>query len=479
MLESSFGTPQRREDRLALNQPFDQQIVLGMGAGQCGLNLFREILAKQPSSQVTLEQSPLLPWQRRTDLAAINERIARWKSTCKERLVGDVATFYLPYVEQAIECEPGIRIVCLKRCRDVVIAAYSQFLNESTLLPINHWTETPGPSGHHDPLWTQTFPQYDTEDRAEGIGRYWSEYYERADDLARQYADNFIIVDADTLTNADGVRRILDFIGIDRELQVVATGNQPPLTAPPVEELSLPTPRYDDRFDPRRCAILVPFVGSIQRECDAALQELERRGYRVLRVDGYAAIDQARNQLATDALIQGFEETLWIDSDIGFHPDDVEKLRRHELPIVCGIYAQKGKRVFACELAAGTQHVTFGSEGGLLEIQYAGTGFLLIRREVYSTIQRQLQLPICNDRFGRPMIPFFQPIAQSSDDGYWYLAEDYSFCERARQSGFNVFADTSIRLMHIGTYSYGWEDVGFERPRLDSFTLNAEQEDSD
>jgi hypothetical protein len=461
-----------------LNQRPDQQIVLGMGAGQCGLNLLQEILAQQPSSRVTLEQSPLLPWERCSDSAGIKERLARWKSAFQEQLVGDVATFYLPYVEQAIERDPGIRIVCLKRSRDEVISAFSQFLNETAPLPINHWTTTPGATGHHDPLWTQTFPQYETQDRAEGIARYWSEYYKRADDLGRQYPDNVIVIDVHSLTTADGVRRVLDFVGIDRELQVVVTGQQPPRTAPPAEKIGAPTPRYQDPFDPRRCVILVPFVGSIHQECNAALQELERRGYQVRRVGGYAAIDQGRNQLATDGLIHGFEETFWIDSDIGFHPDDVEKLRRHELPIVCSIYAQKGKRVFACELAAGTQRVKFGNEGGLLEIQYAGAGFLLVRREVYSIVQRKLQLPICNERFGRPMIPFFKPIVRSADDGHWYLAEDYSFCERARQSGFKVYADTSIRLWHIGTYSYGWEDVGIERPRLESFTLNKEQENN-
>jgi len=77
--------------------------------------------------------------------------------------------------------------------------------------------------------------------------------------------------------------------------------------------------------DPRKCVILVPFLGYIHQECDDGLKELERRGYAVRRVGGYAAIDQARNQMASDALRDGFEETLWIDSDIGFDPDSVER----------------------------------------------------------------------------------------------------------------------------------------------------------
>ena len=53
--------------------------------------------------------------------------------------------------------------------------------------------------------------------------------------------------------------------------------------------------------------------------------------------------------------------------------------------------------------------------------------------------------------------------------GHWYLADDYSFCERARQCGYKIMADTSIRLWHIGEYAYGWEDAGLDRPRHDSF----------
>ena len=103
-------------------------------------------------------------------------------------------------------------------------------------------------------------------------------------------------------------------------------------------------------MDPRKCAILVPFGGFIYQECEDALKELERRGYHVRRVSGYAAIDQGRNQMATDALLDGFEETLWIDSDIVFHPDAVDQLRSHPYPIVCGIYPQKGKRALACHV---------------------------------------------------------------------------------------------------------------------------------
>ena len=64
----------------------------------------------------------------------------------------------------------------------------------------------------------------------------------------------------------------------------------------------------------------------------------------------------------------GFEETLWIDSDIGFNPDDVERLRSHQLPVVAGIYAKKAKRELACKFLEDTTRIQFGKHGGLMEL---------------------------------------------------------------------------------------------------------------
>ncbi len=222
---------------------------------------------------------------------------------------------------------------------------------------------------------------------------------------------------------------------------------------------------------PRRCVILVPFATHVSPACERGLIELQRRGYEVWRVGGYAQIDYGRSQIVTDALKAGFEETFWIDSDIEFHADSVERLRSYGLPITSGVYARKGARALGSQALPGTARLDVGKGGGLREILYAAAGFLHVRREVYRTIQERLALPVCNERFGRPLVPFFLPMLRAIDNGHWYLGEDYAFCERARQCGFKIMADTSIRLWHIGEYAYGWEDAGQERARHDSFVL--------
>jgi hypothetical protein len=209
-----------------------------------------------------------------------------------------------------------------------------------------------------------------------------------------------------------------------------------------------------------RPVVLVPYLTHVEPGCDAGLRELERRGLEVRRYPSTAAVDRSRCDMATAALDEGYDELIWIDSDIQFDPDDVAKLRGHELPIVAGVYAKKGVRDLAVHLEPTTQELRFGAGGGLYDVRYVGAGFLCTRREVYDAIQRTFSLPVCNTRFGARTIPYFLPMVIPDGGPYWYLGEDYAFCERARKAGHRVQVDTTIRLGHIGSYVYGWEDAG-------------------
>jgi hypothetical protein len=447
-----------------------QSIILGIGTGRCGTASLAKVLNQQTEAVCSFDEPPLLPWKPVDGQRVIRERFARFRLHGKKRLLGDCASFYLPYIEDAIAAEPDIRIVCLKRPREEVVAGFCQWLDQTMPLPTNHWAKQPAPGWHHDPVRTRTYPQYDTQNREEGIRRYWDQYYQRVTELIERYPEHIRLFDTyEALNTENGLRDLLSFVGIPPERQVLAVGTR---VDNPLDRRRRPRQLSDNPMDPRRCVILVPFASYITPPCERALEELERRGYPVRRVGGYAAIDQGRNQMATDALLDGFEETMWIDADVDFHPNSVDRLRSHRLPIVAGIYPQKNKRALASHVMPGSPKMVFGKDGGLAEILYAGAGFLLVRREVYLTIQDRLQLPMCNERFRIPLIPFFHPMLHQCEDGHWYLAEDYAFCERARQCGFKIMADTTIRLWHIGNQAYGWEDAGMERERFDTFVLN-------
>jgi hypothetical protein len=225
--------------------------------------------------------------------------------------------------------------------------------------------------------------------------------------------------------------------------------------------------------DPASCVVLVPYLTYIEAACERGLRALEARGYEVRRVASSAAIDRTRCELATQALSEGYDELMWIDSDIGFEPESVELLRGHEAPLIGGLYPKRGVADFACHFEAGTTELRVGETGGVLAVRYVGTGFLLTRRVVYEDIQRTFALPECNVRFGAPAVPYFLPmVIAEPEGGHWYLGEDFAFCERARTSGHKVLVDSRIRLGHIGKYVYGWEDAGGALTRVSSGTFS-------
>lgn len=224
-------------------------------------------------------------------------------------------------------------------------------------------------------------------------------------------------------------------------------------------------------LDRSRCIIIVPIYQHVESRCDQALRGLERAGYRVWRRHGGAAIDIARNRMATAALEEGYSELMWIDADIEFPVDAVDALRDLDLPLVGVPYPKKGEPQFAFH--GGDTMLTMGEGGELVEVTYLPTGFLHTRREVYETMIERLKLPLCNRIFGdTPFYPFFQPFIVPYKDQHWYLGEDYAFCERAKQCGYKMVMDPRIRLWHLGAYGYTWEDGCGERPRYQTFHVD-------
>jgi hypothetical protein len=218
-------------------------------------------------------------------------------------------------------------------------------------------------------------------------------------------------------------------------------------------------------------AIVPCFNGVIDVACDRGLRELEGRGVTVWREPGFSAIDKARSVLATRALAAGFDALMWIDADIVFEPEDVVRLHASGEPLVAGLYAKKGQRELAAHLLPDTRSIQFGPHGGLFEARYVGAGFLYTRQEVYRRMEAAL--PRCDLRFGGGgFVPYFLPAVIEDRGGAWYLAEDYAFCERARQLGFRILVDSRVRLGHAGRYVYGWEDAGRNVDRFDDYRFD-------
>jgi len=226
-----------------------------------------------------------------------------------------------------------------------------------------------------------------------------------------------------------------------------------------------------------KAVVLVPHNNGIERECEQGLRRLEAAGVRISHLEGCSAIDVARNVLASDALHDGFDSLLFIDSDIGFEAGDALRLLARPEPVVAGIYAKKSQRAVSSVFADGVSEVLLGrGVTGLYPLRYAATGFLRIKAAVLGKMVEELKLPLCNTKWGRGIWPFFQPLVVPQDDGgFHYLGEDWAFSHRLNQVGVTPLADTSIRLWHYGRYGYGWEDAGTDPARYPTFLYRAEE----
>jgi hypothetical protein len=206
--------------------------------------------------------------------------------------------------------------------------------------------------------------------------------------------------------------------------------------------------------------ILVPVASHIEPACDDALRQLEKDGVKVYRKYGFSAIDQGRCVMAQQAINDGYEHLFWIDSDIAFCPYDIYRIIntsiREQQPFITGTYCVKGWPALTTKFHSGFDEIIFGPHGGLYESEYAATGFMYTHVSVYERIKVKFGLKPVNIWGGQYKVhAWFLPMIIDDD----YVGEDFSFCHRARKSGITIFADTTIRLAHIGRYSYSFDFI--------------------
>jgi hypothetical protein len=171
---------------------------------------------------------------------------------------------------------------------------------------------------------------------------------------------------------------------------------------------------------------------------------------------GDSLVSRARNNLTHEFLKTDCDYLLQIDSDIVFNQEQIKRIISHELPIVGGIYPIKEKETRWC---LNKFKYNFKSDSELKAVSETGTGFLLIRRDVFEAI-----------RDDNPVREYVCDMDGEIKYDYWrvgvknrrYLSEDWWFCQDAREAGFDILVDTKIILGHIGNVVYPLEETEFK-----------------
>jgi hypothetical protein len=167
-------------------------------------------------------------------------------------------------------------------------------------------------------------------------------------------------------------------------------------------------------------------------------------------------ISRGRNTL-TARFLHNTESThlMFIDSDIGWEPWHLLVLLNRDVDVIGGLYPMKSMPVKWC--VNGFEGAEEGPDH-LQEVTKTGTGFLLIKRDVFEKLNAHPAVkPFVND-IGLPaeLNPHMKTYFDTAVREGRYYSEDWTFCENWRDIGGKVWVDKRVLLRHSGTYVFDY-----------------------
>lgn len=186
--------------------------------------------------------------------------------------------------------------------------------------------------------------------------------------------------------------------------------------------------------------IAVPCMDSVPAQFAQSLATLNKVGDCLVAFQMGSLIYTSRNDLAKKAIECACDYVLWLDSDMVFEPNTLEKLLndREHGDIISGLYFRRVSpytpTIFdKLEIEEGACKWTDYNEypDEIFPIGGCGFGCVLTPTSVFM------------DSFAK-YGTCFAPIG--------HVGEDLSFCWRARQLGYSIVCDPGIKLGHVGHY---------------------------
>jgi len=180
-------------------------------------------------------------------------------------------------------------------------------------------------------------------------------------------------------------------------------------------------------------------------------------------------LPRGRNHIAQVALTQKYDKLFFIDADGGWSYQDFMRVAMSPFPLVAGIvplkiypttlnylpfkedekYFGNAKRTFE-----GTMKLRKG-HGGAAEIPVAfvGTAFLCIDQQILMKLSETCQsYKYPNPHSGQLEThwDFFNASPVKNE----YYSEDWGFCHKAREAGYDVRINTDVFITHTGNHTY-------------------------
>ena len=186
-----------------------------------------------------------------------------------------------------------------------------------------------------------------------------------------------------------------------------------------------------------------------------------------------ALITRARSIAASDFLRSDKDVLLMIDGDILFNAEQALQVCDQALThdVVVGQYVTRNMgRCFPTSYQPIGTTIAYGIDTTPKPVDYGATGFMAIHRRVLEKLSKKL--PLCHPTTLK-FYPFFDTGVIKAGGEWIYASEDYMFCRKAKNAGFTVHVNPSVRLAHFGTHPFVLEDMarGLTKPQPMKLTL--------
>jgi len=228
------------------------------------------------------------------------------------------------------------------------------------------------------------------------------------------------------------------------------------------------------------------YISAVSMNYVTSMFELTHEAVRLglrssLNMRAESLVTRARNEIVKFFLMnEQYTHLFWIDSDLSFTPAAAMRLLLSDHDVAAGVYPIKRFNWPRQGVPAGTRKedfetlytdypinlvgqgaqpfASFVTADDFIEVAEAPTGFMVIKREVFTRMMAQYpQLNYVPDGpSGNPDAPFYWLFfdCMQDPDSKRYLSEDYAFCRRWRDIGGKVFADLHSDLGHLGQHIF-------------------------
>ena len=202
-----------------------------------------------------------------------------------------------------------------------------------------------------------------------------------------------------------------------------------------------------------RTLIAIPCMDALDVRFVESLTRLEGVGDVDIAFQPSSLIYHARNHLAMKAIEGRYDYTMWLDSDMVFEPDLMERLSArldegHEF--VSGVYYTRKKPSVPVILSRCRIDRSLGVPipdtkrceeipEELFEIEGCGFGCVMMTTKLIEDVMNEYGL-----------FPFYPQVG---------FGEDLAFCLRVRELGRKIMCDGTIRCRHTGFYEYSEKDM--------------------